>query len=92
MIQQHQNGNHGMFYVGEEIDPLATMTYTMATPEKMIINHTEVSDELSGKNVGLQLVNKAVEYARMSNIKIIPLCPYAKSVFDRRPELRDVLD
>ena len=43
---------------------------------KMIIEHTEVSDELRGQNVGYQLVHTAVEYARANNIKIIPLCPF----------------
>lgn len=58
----------------------------------MIIDHTEVSDELRGKNVGYQLVHTAVEYARANHIKIIPLCPFAKSVFDKKAaEYGDVL-
>jgi predicted GNAT family acetyltransferase len=46
---------------------------------------------LGGKGVGLQLLNTAVEYARTHNVKIVPLCPFAKSMFDKKPELRDVL-
>ena len=58
----------------------------------MIIDHTEVSDELRCKNVGYQLVHTAVEYARANHIKIIPLCPFAKSVFDKKAaEYGDVL-
>ena len=34
---------------------------------------------------------KLAEYAREKGIKIIPLCPFAKSVFDKTPEFRDVL-
>jgi predicted GNAT family acetyltransferase len=37
------------------------------------------------------MVSAAVDYAREKHIKIIPLCPFAKSVFDRTPEFRDVL-
>jgi predicted GNAT family acetyltransferase len=81
----------GMFYVEVDGNILAEMVYSMASPSKMIIEHTEVSDELKGKNVGFQLVKTAVDYARQNNIKIIPLCPFAKSVFDRKEELRDVL-
>lgn len=91
LIQQQDNGHKGMFYVGDENEPLAEMTFTMAAPDKMIIDHTEVSDELRGKNVGYQLVHTAVEYARANNIKIIPLCPFARSVFDKKPEFADVL-
>ena len=85
-------GNKGLFYVEVDGNILAEMVYTMASPTKMIIEHTEVSDELKGKNVGYRLVTTAVDYARQHNIKIIPLCPFAKSVFDRKEELRDVLD
>lgn len=81
-----------MFYVAEETEPLAEMTYTMAAANKMIIDHTEVSDELRGKNVGYQLVHTAVEYARANNIKIIPLCPFARSVFNKKSEFGDVLN
>ncbi|MEI9944921.1 MAG: GNAT family N-acetyltransferase [Chitinophagaceae bacterium] len=92
LIQHKQVGTKGMFYVGnEEGTILAEMVYTMPTPDKMIIEHTEVSDELKGKNVGAQLVHTGVEYARAHNIKIIPLCTFASSVFKKKPEYADVL-
>jgi len=90
-IEQKQTGSKGSFYIGEEDTPLAEMTYTMPAPDKMIIDHTEVSDELRGKNIGYQLVNTAVEYARINNIKIIPLCPFANAIFKNKPEFHDVL-
>lgn len=83
-----------MFYVSNEEDDeviLAEMVYTMPSRDKMIIEHTEVSEELKGQNVGYQLVKTAVEYARTHNIKIIPLCPFANSVFRKKPEFADVL-
>jgi len=85
-------GKKGMFYVEIDGNILAEMVYSMASPTKMIIEHTEVSDELRGKNVGYQLVKTAVDFARQQDLKIIPLCPFAKSVFDRKEELRDVLE
>ncbi len=81
-----------MFYVEQDGKRLAELVYTMPSKEKMIIEHTEVDDVLRGKNVGYQLVLAAVEHARTNNIKIIPLCPFANSVFKRKPELGDVLD
>jgi uncharacterized protein len=91
LIQHKKVGTKGMFYVGDAGAILAEMVYTMPSPDKMIIEHTEVDDSLSGKGVGMQLLETAVDYARTHNIKIIPLCPFAKSVFDKRPEIRDVL-
>jgi predicted GNAT family acetyltransferase len=91
LIQHKLAGTKGMFYVGSDGAILAEMVYTMPAPEKMIIEHTEVSDELRGQSVGYQLVHAAVGYARTHNIKIIPLCPYANSVFKKKPEFHDVL-
>jgi len=84
LIQQKQDGTRGSFYVEENGVILAEMTYSMTGTTLMIIDHTEVSDELRGKNVGYQLVHTAVEYARTNHIKILPLCPFAKSVFDKK--------
>ena len=91
LVQHKQVGTKGMFYVGQDGAILAEMVYAMPSEDKMIIEHTEVDDSLSGKGVGLKLLNTAVQYARSKNIKIIPLCAFAKSVFDKKSELRDVL-
>ncbi|HMK05607.1 MAG TPA: GNAT family N-acetyltransferase [Ferruginibacter sp.] len=92
LIEQKQEGSKGSFYVADNGNVQAEMTYSMTGSDLMIIDHTEVADELRGKNVGFQLVNAAVEYARTANIKILPLCPFAKSVFVKKSaEFGDVL-
>lgn len=67
------------------------MTYSRAGADKLIIDHTEVNPAFKGQRVGNQLVMAAVNFARENGIKIIPLCPFAKSVFEKTPEIRDVL-
>jgi uncharacterized protein len=92
LIQHKQAGGKGLFFVSNEAgNILAEMVYTIPSPDKIIIEHTEVSDELRGQNVGNQLVHTAVEYARKHNIKIIPLCPFANAVFKKKAEYADVL-
>lgn len=92
LINQKQEGSKGSFYVEENNITLAEMTYSMTGADLMIIDHTEVSDELRGKNVGYQLVHEAVQFARANHIKILPLCPFAKSVFNKKiDEFGDVL-
>ena len=91
LIQHKLIGSKGMFYVGQDGAILAELVYSKPAADKMIIEHTEVDDSLGGKGVGLQLVHTAVDYARTHQIKIIPLCPFAKSVFDKKAEFRDVL-
>lgn len=91
LVQQQDNGQKGSFFVKDGDEILAEMTYTWPSEHLFIIDHTEVSDKLAGKGVGKQLVNAAVEFARMNHHKILPLCPFAKKVIDKTPEYQDVL-
>jgi len=90
-VKQEETGHKGSFYVEQEGLRLAEMTYSWAGNDRIIIDHTEVSDKLRGMGVGLQLVEKAVAFAREKGISIIPLCPFARSVFNKKPDLKDVL-
>lgn len=64
IIQQEETDNKGSFYFEKEGERLAEMTFSKAGPEKIIIDHTEVSDTLRGTGMGVKLVEYAVEYAR----------------------------
>lgn len=86
-----QPDSKGSFFVDDNGELLAIMTFSKVG-DRIIIDHTEVSNALRGKNVGKQLVAAAVEHARKSNLKILPLCPFAKSVFEKVKEYQDVLD
>ncbi len=91
LIQHKRTGAKGLFFVQQDGNILAEMVYTMPSADKMIIEHTEVGEELKGQNAGYQMVNTAVEYARRHGLKIIPLCPFANAVFKKKPEYADVL-
>ncbi|WDT68568.1 GNAT family N-acetyltransferase [Cloacibacterium sp. TD35] len=90
-IQHQDNGKKGVFFIEENGEIIAEMTYVWSGEDKIIIDHTEVSEKLGGKGIGKQLVHKAVEMAREKHIKILPLCPFAKRVFDKIEEYQDVL-
>jgi len=81
----------GAYHVVIEGNKAAEMTYSIAGKDRIIIDHTEVSDNYRGLKLGELLGRKAVEDAREKNISIIPLCPFARSVFDKNEDLRDVL-
>ena len=90
-IQHQVSDTKGAFFIEENGSKLAEMTYSKWGDGKFIIDHTEVSDKLRGKGAGKQLVYAAVNYARENHMKILPLCPFAKSVFDKTPAIQDVL-
>lgn len=90
-IQRDDNGKKGQFSAIVDGREAGLMTYTWAGEQKFIIDHTEVDPDFSGQGIGKQLVMAAVAYARESGLSILPLCPYAKNVFQRTPEIGDVL-
>jgi len=90
-VQLRINDNKGAFYIDVNGKQEAMMTFVFAGEDKIIIDHTEVNPGNEGKGFGKKMVTKAVEYAREKNIKIIPLCPFAKSVFNKTLEFSDVL-
>jgi predicted GNAT family acetyltransferase len=90
-IKNQNNGKTGVFYVDDNGKEAGIMHYTFAGPGKMIIDHTEVDEEYEGKGLGKKLVTAGVEFARENHLKILPLCPFAKKLFDITPAFADVL-
>lgn len=90
-IQRTEEGSKGSFFIEKEGERLAEMTYSKAGDDKIIIDHTEVNPSLKGTGAGKKLVAEGVKYARENGLKIIPLCPFAKSVFEKNADYSDVL-
>ncbi len=90
-IEHEETGSKGAFFLRENGRRLAELTYVWSGETRIILDHTEVSDELRGEGAGKALVAAAVEFARERSIRILPLCPFAKAMFGRVPEFRDVL-
>lgn len=91
MIELEVKKGRNRFYIGDsEVNSLAQITYIPAENGKIIVDHTEVADELKGREVGRNLVDKMVEYARRENLKIIPHCSFVKKVFEENSEYQDV--
>lgn len=89
---KHQPDEHkGSFLALLQGEALGEMTYSLSG-EIMIIDHTEADDRLKGMSAGLKMLQAAVAWARQEKLKIVPLCPFTKSVFDKRhAEYEDVL-
>lgn len=90
-IKLEQNGNKGAAFLEVAGERKAEMTYSATGNGLVIIDHTEVDASLQGQGVGKKLLLVLVEEARNKGDKILALCPFAKSVFDKDASIRDVL-
>jgi predicted GNAT family acetyltransferase len=89
-IIHERSAHRGAFVWVREGERMAKMTYTVAGT-RVIIDHTDMDERLRGTGAGKRLVHAAVEWARTENARLLPLCPFARSVFDKTPEYADVL-
>ena len=90
-IKHDEHGRNGAFYIEEDGEWIAEMTYKKLGPGTIEVDHTEVDEKLRGQKIGEQLVARVVEFARENNLKIKPTCPYTRKVIQETPEFQDVL-
>ena len=90
-IKQVTGDKESAFVYEVEGNKMAEMVYMMSDPKKLVILHTEVDDALKGQNIGKKLQTALVEYARENQIKVVPVCPFAKAMFRTMKAWQDVL-
>lgn len=90
-IQHKQSGSKGVFFINDGEEMVAELTYSMVSDNQMIIEHTQVDEELRGADLGYELVHTAVDYARSHKYNVIPICRFARAVLEKKPEFKDVL-
>ncbi|HEY8710638.1 MAG TPA: GNAT family N-acetyltransferase [Burkholderiaceae bacterium] len=57
----------------------------------MTITHTEVPPALEGRGIAAALIRAALAHARESDLKVRPLCSYARVYMQRHPETATLL-
>ena len=89
-IKRDEHGKNGAFYVEENGEWTAEMTYHRSGDNEITIDHTEVDRKYRGQGVGERLVAEAVRYARANNLKVNATCVFAQKVLDETSEYSDV--
>ncbi len=90
-ITQKNNEKNGAFFAMDNETVAGEMTYVWGGDKQIIIDHTEVLPQYEGQGIGNEMVKKSVDFAREKHIKILPLCSFAQSVFEKTPAYKDVL-
>lgn len=60
--------------------------------DTIILVHTEIEKEFSGRGLGSVLVKHALDDIRARGLHLDPVCPYVQSYLERHPEYSDLLD
>jgi hypothetical protein len=71
------------------IDAEAKLIVTRHAPELLSADHTKAPEELRKTGAAPALVAYLVADARESGFRIIPLCPYVRSQYEKHPEWSD---
>ena len=90
-VQLQESESKGKYFIEIDGKQASEMTFSKAGTDRIIIDHTEVDPEFRGMGLGEKMVHQAVADARSKGFKILPLCPFAHSVFEKQEEIRDVL-
>lgn len=88
--REELNGVHE-FVLRIDGERLGFLEFTRPQVGLMRIEYVEVSPELRGTGLGHQLVSKAVDFARDAELRVVPICSYARAVIERDPAMSTLL-
>ena len=89
-IKREDTENKGQFVLYEDDTRVGEVTFYADGENKIVLDHTGVDPQFGGRGYAKQLVLHVVDYARENHLKIVPVCSYAKRVFERDESLNDV--
>ena len=87
-----QTVNDGQFTMLENQEILGYIKYEWSKNGNIKATGTFVDEDNRGKKLGEQLFQILIDYAKESNIKIFPVCPYIIKMFEKKPDLREYID
>ncbi|MEJ8302921.1 GNAT family N-acetyltransferase [Saccharibacillus sacchari] len=78
------------FVMSKDGQEVGKVNWTVRGDGVLMVDHTFVAESMRGQHAGEQLVERVVELARESSVKIEPVCPFAEALFKRKKEYEDV--
>ena len=83
------NPSHSRYELAEE--GVTAFANYRREGDVLSIPYVESPPELRGKGTAGRLMEGVAAHARAENLKIVPICGYAVSWFQRHPEHKDLL-
>lgn len=91
-IKHQPEEGKGRFVVYVNDIEAGYIKYEIISNGNLKANGTLVYDEFRNQHLGTPLFNTLINFAREKGVKIYPTCPYVVKMFERHPELSDLLD
>ena len=88
-IKHQHDDKKGIFIARSQDESIGEMAYHTESTSIMSINHTEVKTSERGNDVGIQMLDFAVDYARKNNLTIRPVCKFVNIMFRKYPDKYD---
>ena len=90
-IENKKDFGSAYFAAIEDGKEIGEANYFSSDDNHISITHVGVEPKYRGQGKAKELVMGVVDYCRDHDIKVTPLCSYARAVFARHPEIHDVL-
>jgi predicted GNAT family acetyltransferase len=91
-IQHEESDIRGRHFITDnDGNMMAEITYAVQHPDTMVVDHTEVKEELQGQNIGHELVSAVAEHARAKGRQVIAVCPFALAIMKKDDNFSDIL-
>ncbi len=91
-IRYEDTGSKGRYVVkAEGVEEEGELTISKASDKLIIADHTAVPDTMRGMGAARALTERLIADARAKGQRIVPLCPYVRSLSQRHPEWSDVI-
>ena len=68
----------------------AFITYSRF-PGRIVYTHTEVPKPLEGQGLAAKLARAALDFARVNDLRVVPLCPYVSGFIRKHAEYQDLV-
>jgi len=87
------DGNGMMYFIarGDDGTEIGQTDFYTTADGDIVITHVGVSPPHRGRGNGEEFVACIARYAREKGVRVQPFCGFAREVFSRRSDLRDVL-
>lgn len=89
--QLRLNDNAAQKHLELQVEGHTAFIEYKVTNQNLFLIHTEVPEALRGKGVGSAIVEKALQFAKDNNYKIVPLCHFVQDYIKEHDEWQSMV-